>query len=129
MIRTDPIIGVQDVESSSKWYQSVFDSRSIHGGKEFDVLVSENDEVLICLHKWDEHGHPTMQNTNNMPENGLILYFRTDNMNKIRQNVKKLGYPIEKDIHLSPNSRKKEFSLRDPDGYYLTITEFHMYDG
>jgi hypothetical protein len=42
-------------------------------------------------------------------------------------------YPIQKsveeDIHLNPNSTKKEFSLRDPDGYYLTITEFHTYEG
>ena len=36
---------------------------------------------------------------------------------------------FEDDIHLNPNSTKKEFSLRDPDGYYLTITEFHKYEG
>ena len=72
---------------------------------------------------------PTMTNPNIMPGNGLILYFRTENMHIIRQNVKKLGYAIEEDIHLNPNSTKMEFSLRDPDGYYLTITEFHKYDG
>jgi len=32
-------------------------------------------------------------------------------------------------IRLNPNSRRKEFSLRDPDGCYLTITEFHKYEG
>ncbi|MEP6466634.1 MAG: VOC family protein [Parafilimonas sp.] len=129
MTRIDPIIAVKDVEASSKWYQSVFGCKSMHGGKEFDILVSENEEILICLHKWEAHGHPTMTNPTITPGNGLLLYFRTENMNAIRQNVEKIGGSVEEDIHLNPNSTKKEFSLRDPDGYYLTVTEFHEYEG
>jgi predicted enzyme related to lactoylglutathione lyase len=129
MTKIDPIIAVKDVEASSRWYQSVFGWRSLHGGKEFDVLVSENDDILICLHKWEAHGHPTMTNPTITPGNGLILYFRTDSINDIRENVEKTGSRIEEDIHLNPNSTKKEFSLRDPDGYYLTVTEFHRYEG
>jgi len=129
MTKMDPIIAVKDVEASSKWYQSVFGCRSMHGGQEFDILVSEDDEVVICLHKWEEHGHPTMTDSSVTPGNGLILYFRTENMDIIRQNVEKIGGSIEEDIHINPNSTKKEFSLRDLDGYYLTITEFHKYEG
>jgi predicted enzyme related to lactoylglutathione lyase len=129
MTKIDPIIAVKDVEASSKWYQSVFECRSMHGGKDFDVLVSKDDEILICLHKWREHQHPTLSNPNITPGNGIILYFRTDNMNAIRQNVEMLGGSVEEDVHLNPNSTKKEFSLRDPDGYYLTITEYHKYQG
>ena len=129
MTKIDPIIAVRDVEASSRWYQSVFDCRSMHGGKEFDILVSENDEILICLHKWGEHQHPTMTDQSITPGNGLILYFRTENMNRIRQNVEKIGGLVAEDIHLNPNSRKSEFSIRDPDGYYLTVTEFHKYEG
>ena len=129
MTQIDPIIAVKDVEASSTWYQSVFGCRSMHGGKEFDILVSETNEVLLCLHKWGEHGHPTMLNPAIAPGNGLILYFRTENINTIRQNVEKIGSNVEQDIHLNPNSTKLEFSIRDPDGYYLTITEFHQYDG
>ncbi len=129
MTKVDPIIAVKDVEASSKWYQSVFGCRSMHGGKEFDILVSENDEILMCLHKWEKDEHPTMTDSTITPGNGLILYFRTDNMNAIRQNIEKTGGSIEKDVHLNPNSTKKEFSIRDPDGYYLTITEFHKYEG
>jgi len=127
MTKIDPKIAVKDVEVSSKWYQSVFDCRSIHGGKEFDIIVDKNDEVLMCLHKWGEHQHPTMANPSITPGNGLILYFRTENMPAIRQNVKEIGGFIEEEIHLNSNSTKKEFSVRDPDGYYLTITEFHEY--
>jgi hypothetical protein len=73
--------------------------------------------------------HPTMTNPTITPGNGLILYFWTENMNEIQQNVEKLGCTIEEVIHVNPNSTKKEFSLRDPDGYFLTITEFHKYEG
>lgn len=128
MTKVDTIIAVKDVEASSRWYQQVFGCRKTHGGKDFAVLVSENDEVLLCLHKWSEHEHPTMIDPGITPGNGLLLYFRTDNMNAIRENVAKKGGIIEEEIHLNPNSMKKEFSLRDPDGYYLTITEFHEYE-
>ena len=129
MIKTDPIIAVKDVEVSSNWYQTLFDCRRTHGGNEFAVLENENKEVLICLHKWGKHDHPTMKNPKIPPGNGLILYFRTENMKVIRQNVEKLGVPVEEDIHLNPNSTKMEFSLRDPDGYFITISEFHKYEG
>ena len=129
MTQIDPIIAVKDVEVSSKWYQQIFGFRRTHGGDDFAVLVSENDEILLCLHKWGAHEHPTMMNPAITPGNGLILYFRTENLNAIRQNVRKTAGYVEEDIHLNPNSKKMEFSLKDPDGYYLTITEFHKYEG
>lgn len=128
-MKVDPIIAVKDVEASSKWYQTVFGCKSIHGGKEFDVLMSKEDEVFICLHKWEEHEHPTMTNPNITPGNGLILYFRMENMEEIRQNLKDLDYKIQREIQLNPNSHKNEFSLVDPNGYYLTISEFHNFQG
>jgi hypothetical protein len=127
MAKLDPIIAVKDIEFSSKWYQSVFNWRSLHGGGHFDILVDENDEIILCLHPWEQDEHPTMVNSDITPGNGLILYFRTDNMRNIRQNVEKLGYAVEEDVHQNPNSSKMEFALKDPDGYYLIITDFHQY--
>ena len=129
MTKIDPIIAVKNVEASAKWYQSVFGWKRTHGGDEFAVLEFENGEVMLCLHKWGEHEHPTMIDPSITPGNGLILYFRTDNLDEIRENVDKILAVVEEDIHINPNTRKKEFSFRDPDGYYLTITEFHRYDG
>jgi predicted enzyme related to lactoylglutathione lyase len=129
MIKIDPIIAVKDVEASAKWYQQVFGFSREHGGEGFAVLVSESNEIVLCLHKWEEHHHPTMTKPDEAPGNGLILYFRTENMDIIRRNVGRTVSIVEEDIHLNPNSLKMEFSLRDPDGYYLTITEFHKYEG
>ena len=128
-MKIDPIIAVRDVTLSSKWYQSLLQCKSMHGGAEFDILVSPADEVLLCLHKWGEHEHPTMVNPQITPGNGVIFYLRTENMKTIRENAKTMGLEVEEDVHLNPNSRRLEFSLRDPDGYYLTITEFHQYEG
>jgi catechol-2,3-dioxygenase len=129
MAKIDPIIAVKEVEASSRWYQSVLGCRSMHGGVEFDILVDEKNEVLLCLHQWEAHGHPTMQDAGIKPGNGLILYLRTKEMEKIRQNVARLGYPVEEEIHLNENSNHREFSLRDPDGYYLTVSDYHVYEG
>ena len=129
MIKIDPIIAVKDVEASADWYVKIFGCKRMHGGDEFAVLVSENNEVLICLHQWGTHEHPTMANPEITPGNGLILYFKTSNLNEIRQNVEKAGWPVEEEIHLNLNSTKMEFSLRDPDGYFLSVTEYHNYEG
>lgn len=128
-MKIDPIIAVKNVVESSKWYQDIFGCTSIHGGNEFDVLVTKEKEVFLCLHKWEAHGHPTMNKPMITPGNGLILYLRTENMEEIYQSLKRTSYPVEFEIQLNPNSGKREFSLRDPDGYYLTVSEFHKFKG
>lgn len=129
MTKIDPIIAVRDIVTSVAWYQSVFDCKRKHGGDDFAVLVDHNDEVLICLHKWGQQEHPTMTNPDIVPGNGLIFYYKTDDMESIRRRIESIDYPVEDDIHVNPNSGKKEFSLRDQDGYYWIVTEYHTYEG
>lgn len=129
MTKIDPIIAVADVNDSAKWYESVFGCKRTHGGDDFAVLKDERGEVLICLHKWGEHDHPTMTDPDTTPGNGLIIYYKTQNPEAIHQKVMDMGYPVAKGMHLNPNSNRKEFSLRDLDGYYLTISEYHTYEG
>lgn len=129
MTKTDPIIAVKDVELSSKWYQTVFDCKSMHGGSTFDVLVNDKKEVMLCLHKWGAHEHPSMVQANKQIGNGIILYFRTENLLKVRQNARGVNAEILEDIELNPNSNKQEFSIKDIDGYYITIAEYHEFNG
>jgi len=68
-----------------------------------------------------------MTNANINPGNRLILYLRTDQMNEIRKTLEATNYSVEKEIHQNPNTLKLEFSVRDPDGYYWTITDYHNY--
>lgn len=127
MIKLDTIIAVKDVEASTRWYEEIFEFKKAHGGKDFAVLITKNNEIILCLHKWGEHQHPSLTDQNIVAGNGLLLYFRTDNLEAIRKNVEHVGCVIQEEIHLNPNSLKKEFSIKDPNGYSLTITEYHTY--
>ena len=129
MTKLDPIIAVKDVEASANWYQQIFGFKNVHGRKSFAVLTTENNDIVLCLHQWGEHGHPSLSNATITAGNGLLLYFRTRNMATIRKNLDEAGASIAEEIHLNPNSLRKEFSFRDPDGYFITVTEFHLYEG
>ena len=129
MTKLDPIIAVKNVEASAQWYQQIFLFKREHGGENFAVLKSGENQIMLCLHKWEEHDHPTLTNPNIPAGNGLLLYFRTENMHEIYQNAIKAGCLIEEEVHLNPNSQKQEFSFRDPDGYFLTVSAFHEYEG
>lgn len=129
MTKADPIIAVKNVEDSAAWYCTVFGLVNAHGGDHFAVLKSQEGEIILCLHAWDTDNHPTMKTPDGPPGIGLILYFRTSEWNGIHDNLEKINWPIEEEIHHNPNSLKQEFSFRDPDGYFITVTEFHTYDG
>jgi len=129
LIKNDLIIAVKDVEASSKWYQSLLGCKSIHGGNTFDVMVDENESVILCLHKWGEHDHPTMTNADIPSDNGLIIYLRTDKLETIRNNADHVECKIEVELMKNPNSGMKEFALRDLDGYYIIVSEYHNYRG
>jgi len=128
-MKVDPIIAVKNVKLSSIWYQTVFNLKSNHGGDAFEILLDNQNNVVLCLHAWGDHEHPTMIDAQNNAGNGLILYFRTDNLNDIREKVISSGGVVEEDIRTNPNTKKKEFAVRDLDGYYLIISEFHNYQG
>jgi len=57
------------------------------------------------------------------PGNGLLLFFRVDDFDMSLKRARSLVARFEEEPHANPNTRTKEFSLRDPDGYYVTISE------
>jgi hypothetical protein len=56
------------------------------------------------------------------PGNGLLLFFRIDDFDMALKRARALVTRLEEEPHVNPNTRTKEFSLRDPDGYYVTIS-------
>ena len=121
MVKTETIIAVKNVRESSLFYQQLLECKSEHGGDTFEILTS-NGDVVLCLHHWGEHDHPTMLKPSEHNGNGLILFFRVDDLQTIFENAQKLHAAIEKEIHYNDNSLKHQFTLRDPDGYYLIIS-------
>jgi catechol 2,3-dioxygenase-like lactoylglutathione lyase family enzyme len=124
MKRTWTILGVNDVTSSFHWYQTLFgqpETEPAHG--HFGQILDADGTVLLCLHAWGAHEHPSLLSPDTAsPGNGLLLFFRVDDFDLALQRARGLVPRFEEEPHLNPNTRTEEFSVRDPDGYYVTIS-------
>jgi hypothetical protein len=126
MKRTWTIIGVNDVPGSFKWYQSLLCMPGTPPAHDyFGQILDSDGTVLLCLHSWGAHDHPSLESAGNAtPGNGLLLFFRVDNFEASLQNARNLVAELEEEPNLNPATETMEFSLRDPDGYYVTISAF-----
>src|SRR6187431_1111438 len=124
MKRIWTIIGVRDVPTSCKWYQSLFGQPETPSAHDyFGQILDADGTVLLCLHKWGEHGHPSLMAPDpGTPGNGLLLFFRVDDFDLSLQRARSLVTGLEEEPHINPNTGTAEFSLRDPDGYYVTMS-------
>ena len=124
MKRIWTIIGVNDVPGSFKWYQSLFgQGETLPGHEYFGQIRDTDDTVLLCLHEWGAHEHPSLLSPSEAPPgNGLLLFFRVDDFDVALKRARALVTRLEEEPHVNPNTQTWEFSLRDPDGYYLTIS-------
>jgi len=124
MKRTWTIIGVQDVPRSFQWYQSLFGQPlTAPAHSDFGQLCDSDGTVLLCVHEWGAEDHPPLTSPENgTAGNGLLLFFRVDDYGAALRRARTLVPKFAEEPHLNPNTRTKEFSLRDPDGYYVTIS-------
>src|SRR5438034_148251 len=124
MKRTWTIIGVRDVPGSFKWYQSLFGQpKTAPGHDDFGQILDTDGTVLLCLHQWGAHGHPSLMSPDETsPGNGLLLFFRVDDFGLALERARALVTRFEEEPHVNPNTQTTEFSLRDPEGYYVTIS-------
>src|SRR6478752_7674784 len=124
MRRTWTIIGVGDVPGSFKWYQSLLglpETAPAHDN--FGQILDSDGTVLLCLHEWGAHEHPSLMSPDHArPGNGLLLFFRVDDFDMALPRARALVARLEEEPHVNPNTGTREFSLRDPDGYYVTIS-------
>src|SRR3954466_14120845 len=125
MKRTWTIIGVGDVPGSFKWYQALFGQpATLPAHDHFGQILDSDGTVLLCLHQWGAHDHPSLRSPDHgTPGNGLLLFFRVDDFDLALQRARALVTRLEEEPHVNPNTQTREFSLRDPDGYYVTISE------
>ena len=124
MKRIWTIIGVSDVAKSVNWYQALFGQpKTPPSHPHFSQILDPDGTVLLCLHQWGEHEHPPLISPHTAtPGHGLLLFFRVDDYEAVLARAGALGVPLEEQPHLNPNTQTQEFSLRDPDGYYVTIS-------
>lgn len=124
MKRTWTIIGVADVRRSFDWYQSLLGlPEAAPAHDDFGQIVDPDGTVLLCLHAWGAHEHPPLMSPDHAkPGNGLLLLFRVDDFGAALPRGRALVGRLEEEPHVNPNTGTREFSLRDPDGYYVSIS-------
>ena len=124
MRRIWTIIGVANVASSFKWYQSLFGlPETAPAHDDFGQIVDTDGTVLLCLHEWGAHEHPPLTSPDlAQPGNGLLLFFRVDDFDPALRRARALVARFAEEPHVNPGTGTPEFSLRDPDGYYVTIS-------
>ena len=124
MKRTWTIIGVADVARSCTWYQSLFGQVPTAPAHDyFGRIVDTDGTVLLCFHQWGAHDHPSLIGPERaVPGNGLLLFFRVDDFAESLLRARSLVAEFEDEPQLNPNTGTMEFTLRDPDGYYVMIS-------
>lgn len=126
-MRPQPLIAVNDVEASSRWYQRLLGCESAHGGPKYERLVS-NGMLILQLHNWDvEHHHGPIGDRAARPHgNGVLLWFEVDDFDAAVARAMELKAEVFKPKHRNPPSgdggpNHWECWLRDPDGYTVVL--------
>jgi catechol 2,3-dioxygenase-like lactoylglutathione lyase family enzyme len=120
-MQPQPMIAVNDVEASSRWYQDVLGFKGGHGGSEYEQLFSD-DQMVMQLHHWDAHEHPHLGNPDSKPYgNGAILWFQSNKIEQAFARAKKNKAIILEPLKINSNANHREFWLSDPDGYVVVV--------
>ena len=125
MKRLWTIVGVADVALSLQWYQTLLGLQETAAAHEDFAQVCDTDgTVLVSLHQWGTEDHPTLTSPGlGDPSSGLILFFRVDDFDDALMRVGALASAFAEEPNVNPNTGTREFALRDPDGYYVMISE------
>jgi catechol 2,3-dioxygenase-like lactoylglutathione lyase family enzyme len=118
------IIGVKDVAFSFKWYQSLFGQPETAPAHDYWGQICDSDgTVLLCLHQWGSHDHPSLTSPDKaQPGNGLLLFFRVDDFDMALPRARALVPRLDEEPHVNPATGTAEFALRDPDGYHVMVS-------
>ena len=117
------IIGVADVPSSFTWYQSLLGLPHTQPEHDYFGTIEMDGTVLLGLHRWGDHEHPSLASRDRAePGNGLLLFFRVDDFDQTLFRARILVTALEEEPHVNPNTRTREFALRDPDGYHVMVS-------
>ena len=89
-------------------------------------VLDADGTVLLCLHQWGAHEHPTLSSPDRAPPgNGLLLFFRVDDFDEALARAHSLVSSLEQEVQVNPATGTREFALRDLDGYYVMVSALH----
>ena len=122
------LLGVRDVEASSRWYQQLLGLRSDHGGPEYERLLADDVLVLQLHHRHVEHHHGLFTDDGSDVGNGVLVWFgEVTDFDGALQRAADLGATVVRPPHRNPPQGQgngpghREVWLKDPDGYTIVI--------
>lgn len=122
-MKCTPMIVVRDVATSTSWYQDVLGMTSGHGGDQFEMLMV-GDELALMLHHLDFTEHPAIDDPRDGGAGrGVLFYCSVDDVAPYYERARAKGADLIDEPHENPKARSIEFSLRDPDGYAITVSQ------
>ena len=125
--RSQPLIAVKDVRSSSRWY-----AKLLAAERTSEMMYSDHDHIydrILCggslvlqLHAWDEENHPNLVNRNaSRPGHGVLLWFEVDDFDAAVRRARSLRAKVLVKPHVNPAPGHREIWIQDPDGYVVVI--------
>lgn len=126
-MRPQPLICVDDVEASSRWYRRLLGFRSAHGGPHYERLEFAG-RLVLQLHRWEvEHDHGRIGDKSDPSRgNGVVLWFEVDDFDDVMGRVAVMGVEVLLPKHRNPSDgdggpNHWECWIRDLDGYKVVI--------
>jgi catechol 2,3-dioxygenase-like lactoylglutathione lyase family enzyme len=122
-MRPQPLIVVNDVEASSRWFQRLLGCKSAHGGPAYERLVAPGGRLILQLHHPEvEHHHGRIGDPEAGPfGNGVLLWFEVDDFDAAVARATELKAEVVLAPHRNPGPNHREIWLRDPNGYVVVL--------
>jgi predicted enzyme related to lactoylglutathione lyase len=116
-----PTLFVDDVEASSRWYQSLLGATSGHAGPEFEMLMRDG-QLVLQLHHADAEEHGSTRLPTGAPRGaGVLFYWEIDDVHAAHRKATEMGAVVESAPTYIDLARHTEFVVHDPDGYAVAL--------
>lgn len=118
----EPMLFVDDVEATSRWFQSLLGLKSAHGGKEYEMLMDDAKQLVVQLHHADGEEH----SGNRLPSGssrgaGVLLYFKVPDVRAAHAKAKQMNATAEGEPAFIKLAGHTEFVVQTPDGYAIAL--------
>lgn len=123
-MKPQPLIAVDDVAASRRWYTATLGLVSGHGGDDYEQLLADG-EMVLQLHRWEAHAHPHLGQPDAARGNGVLLWFLAGNFDAALARIRDAGADVLEGPKVNPNANHREIWLRDPDGYVVVVAGSH----
>ena len=120
----EPMLFVEDVEATSRFYQALLGLKGAHGGKEYEMLMDEGRNLALQLHHADAEEHGGERLPAGAPKGaGVLLYFGAPDVRAAYAKAMSMGARCEGEPTFIRLAGHTEFVVRDPDGYALALSQ------